>query len=217
MASEALDAPGMLTVTRWLSPAFPTGAFAWSHGLEWAVAEGVVGDEASLRAWLLGLLRHGAGRNDAILLGLAHREGADLGRLAARALALPPSAERRREAQEQGAAFARALRAADGIEVPDMALPLVVGRAARLAGLPALPVAQVMLLAWAASLAGAAQRLMPLGQSAAARVVASLAPLCAQVAEAAVGLDEDALGGCAPLADVASLRHESQEQRLFRS
>ena len=40
-----------ILLTLWLSPAFPVGAFAYSHGLEWAAEAGDVRDEATLVAW----------------------------------------------------------------------------------------------------------------------------------------------------------------------
>ena len=206
----------LLRLARWLSPAFPTGAFAWSHGLEAAVAAGEVQDAPSLRDWLDALLRHGSGRADAILLACAHREAAGGENVAALADALAPSRERRAEALALGAAFARAVRA-EGVEVEDAALPVVLGRAARAAGLPVLPVALLHLQATATSLVQAAQRLMPLGQTAAQGVLAALAPVACEVAEEAVALGVDDLGGCALAIDMASMRHEGQEPRIFRS
>ena len=63
----------LLHLLTWLSPAFPTGGFAYSHGLEWAVEAGDVRDEASLTAWMEDTLRLGALWSDTILLRLAHR------------------------------------------------------------------------------------------------------------------------------------------------
>ncbi len=214
----ALAGGQLLTLARWLSPAFPTGSFAWSHGLETAAREGAVRDAETLEDWLGALLRWGAGRNDAILLGAAHRaEGDELGTLAELARALAPSRERRAEAGEQGAAFARTVRALHGWDLPDMAFPVALGRAARLGGLPAGPVAAVALQAFATTLVQAAQRLLPLGQTAAQGVILRLAPLCEGVASEAVSQGPEALGGCALAIDAASLRHETLEPRIFRS
>lgn len=208
----------LLRLSRWLSPAFPTGAFAWSHGLEAAVRAGEVADAASLFLWLDALLRWGSGRSDAILLGAAHRAGteAEVAGLSELASALAPSRERRAEAGALGAAFALAVRA-EGLDVADAPLPVALGRAARLAGLPARPVALLHLQATATTLAQAAQRLMPLGQTAAQGVVAALAPVAQEVAGEAVGLGPDDLGSSALAIDLASMRHEGQEPRLFRS
>lgn len=218
-AEAALGATGLLTLARWLSPAFPTGGFAWSHGLESAVREGLVADAQGLEAWLAAVLARGSGRTDAILLGAAAREeeALALAELSELALALAPSRERRAETGQQGAAFAATVRALHGWDLPDLALPVALGRAARLGGLPPGPVAAVALQAFATTLAQAAQRLMPLGQTAAQGVVLRLAPLCAAVAEEAVALSPEDIGACALAVDLCSMRHETLEPRIFRS
>ena len=63
----------VLPLLVWLSPTYPVGAYAYSHGLEWAAEAGEISGEASLAAWLADVLEHGAGRNDAILLAAAYR------------------------------------------------------------------------------------------------------------------------------------------------
>src|SRR3954468_24827636 len=98
----------LLRLLTWLSPAFPTGAYAYSHGLEWAVEAGDVSDEPSLRDWLSDILLHGSGRNDAILLRHAHRAGVDHPALNELAVAIASSRERRSETLDQGTAFVAA-------------------------------------------------------------------------------------------------------------
>jgi urease accessory protein len=101
--------PGrLLNLLAWLSPAFPIGAFAYSHGLEWAVEAGDLSDGYSLHRWLTDVLAHGSGRSDAILLRHAHRAAADpiaLRDIVALATACAPARERRDEALNQGRAF----------------------------------------------------------------------------------------------------------------
>ena len=97
----------LLTLVQWLSPAFPTGGFAYSHGVEAAVVQGQVGNAADLQNWLRDVLRFGAGRQDAILLAAALRPGADHQALDDLARALQPSSERLAETLDQGAALAR--------------------------------------------------------------------------------------------------------------
>ena len=112
MTTEA--GAGLLRLLAWLSPAFPTGGFAWSHGIEWAVEAGDVTDGASLGDWLADVLRHGSGRNDAILLRHAHRAAGDAAALAALAefaRAAAGARERRAESIGQGNAFAAAAAA----------------------------------------------------------------------------------------------------------
>jgi urease accessory protein len=205
----------LLTLTQMLSPSFPTGGFAYSQGLEWAVRDGQVGP-ASLQDWLTVLLDLGTGRNDAILLHLA--AGADdPGDLADLALALCPAAERRAETLAQGTAFAATVRAVWGVNVSAMALPVAVGRAARLLALDPGVVAQVYLHGMVTTLVLAAQRLMPLGQTAAHGIIAALAPVCVRVARDTADLTADDLGGFALLQDIGAMRHEVQEPRIFRS
>src|SRR3954470_21506629 len=100
----------LLPLLTWLSPGFPVGAYAYSHGLEWAVEMGDVEDEASLRSWLEDLLQHGVGLNDAILLAAAHRAAHQGNRLELAgvndlALALAASSEFRLETSQQGRSF----------------------------------------------------------------------------------------------------------------
>lgn len=214
------DTEAWLTLARWLSPAYPTGGFAWSHGLETAVAEGWVHDAASLGAWLDDLLRRGSGRSDAILLAAAWRADApDVPGLADLARALAPSAERRAEGEGQGAAFAAAARAVAGpaSDLPDLPLPVAIGRAAALAGLPLDLTLALHLQNFVTGQVQAALRLMPLGQSAGQRVLAGLAPAVAEVAREAAVATLDDLGTCAFGLDLASMRHETHAPRLFRS
>src|ERR1700733_9805174 len=98
----------LLNLLAWLSPAFPTGAFAYSHGLEWAVEAGNIKDGDSLLCWLTDVLALGSGRTDTILLRHAHRTAGDpaaLREVVSLATACAPARERRDEALNQGRAF----------------------------------------------------------------------------------------------------------------
>lgn len=215
---DALSQTALLTAAGWLSPAFPTGGFAWSHGLEQAIRDGAVADAAGLADWLAALLTHGAARSDAILLCLAHRaEGAELADLADLAAALCPSRERRMETMGQGAAFAGTLRAVRGFDLPDMPYPVAVGRAAALAGLPAQPVAALFVQAMLTNLVQAAQRLMPLGQTAAQGLLHGLLPAMVTCAAEAATATADDLGTAVLAGDSAAMRHETLQPRIFRS
>lgn len=221
----ATDAPmttatdARLTLAQWLSPAYPTGGFAWSHGLETEVAEGRVTDGESFAVWLADILEHGLARADAVLLAEAWRAGSadEIAALDAEARAFAPSAERQAETVEQGAAFARTTAAVWGLDLPPLAHPVAVGRAAALTGLPLCDTLALYLHAVAASLASAAQRLVPLGQTEAQGAVARLAPLCARLADDAQALARDDLSSAAWAADIAAMRHETLQPRLFRS
>lgn len=215
----------------WLSPSFPVGAFAYSHGLEWAFESGDLHDAATLRDWLEALVSHGSLRNDLILFACTARavevndDGA-LVEIAELALALANSAERRLETVTQGNAFVIALRAAwpcaaiDRLKAVwggDVAYPLAVATASAGHGLPLAASLEAYGLAFVANLVSASVRLGIVGQTDGQKVTAALVPAVQAAAAAAEPATLDDLGGCALRSDIASLRHETQYSRLFRS
>ena len=216
------DTVAMLRLLAWLSPAFPTGGFAYSHGLEWAVEAGDVRDEATLLAWLADVLAHGSGRSDAILLRHARRaDAAELPALAAFGAAAAGSRERRAETLGQGEAFARAALAWGS---PRLALldgplpyPVAVGALAADHGIGEEAVTSAYLQAVATNLISAGVRLVPLGQSAGLRVLAALEETIRAVAEATRGAALEEIGSACFRSDIAAMRHETQHTRLFRS
>ncbi|PRY95312.1 urease accessory protein [Hasllibacter halocynthiae] len=207
-------AEALLSLQQWLSPAFPTGAFAHSHGLEAAHAAGEVGRE-DIGRWLSDVIAHGAGRQDATILA-AVLGGRDPGEMTALAAALAGSEGRWRETAGQGAAMAAALRAA-GTAVPDGPVPVVLGLAARPLGLPPATVAASQVQAFASMVLSAAQRLLPLPQTEAQAHLAALRPLVLRTAEAAAATPPEALTTAAFAGEVAAMRHETLQPRMFRT
>jgi urease accessory protein len=202
----------------WLSPAFPTGAFAYSHGIEWAVETGDITDQATLLNWVADVLRLGAGRSDAIVLRAAMAcpplvGGRDLAGLA---IALAPSRERLAETLHQGTAFAAAA-APWGAIAPDLPYPVAVGLLAAAHGIDPDIAAAALLQAFAANLISAAVRLVPLGQTTGLAVLAALEPVIAEVAAETRTAGLDDIGGACFRSDIAAMRHETQYTRLFRS
>lgn len=205
----------------WMSPAFPTGGFAYSHGLEWAIEAGDITDATTLSTWLHDVLCHGAGWSDAILLRHAHRSSADPGGLrdlADLASAAAPARERRDEALNQGRAFALAAEAWGGAALPaDAAYPVVVGALTGSHGVPEDDSVIAYLQVLTTNLISAAVRLIPLGQTDGLRVLAGLVPtILALMADSRTATLDD-IGGCAFRSDIAAMRHETQYTRLFRS
>lgn len=224
----------LLRLLAWLSPSFPTGGYAYSHGIERAVEVGLVRDRATLTEWVSAILEHGAGRTDALLFALAHRavaaddEGSFLWALE-RADALRATRETALESAAQGTAFLATVRAAwpvPGLErwtapIEAAGRPpahgIAVALCAALAGL-SLPAALAGFLhAVAANLVSAGVRLVPLGQTDGQRALAALEPVAARVADWGARATPDDLGGRAPLVDWTCMTHETQYTRLFRS
>jgi urease accessory protein len=213
----------------WLSPAFPVGGFAFSHGLEKLVEDGIVSDRASLGAWLTDLATSGSLRNDLLLLAEAWRAGQaqDTARLIAvaeLAAALQPGAERQLETLTQGRGFGAACTAA--WEVPSLALlaqsnrlayPIAVGAAAADRNIPLAPTLDAYALGFCSNLMSAAIRLSVIGQFDGQRVLADLLPILKAAALDAASGTLDDLGGACFASDLASLAHETQHVRLFRS
>jgi len=209
----------ILTLAQWFSPGYPLGSFSYSHGLEWATHTGEVTNPTELMSWLEDVLRHGAGWSDALFLAAAYRADStelveDLDR---QCRAFTPSKERALEADQQGGAFCRVTSETCGICLEGLTFPVAVGRAAALCALPLPLTAQMYLQAFAANLVAAAQRLAPIGQTKAQGVARALIPLCAETASAAIESDLSALSGTAFVADIASMQHETQYSRIFRS
>lgn len=230
--SETSAGATLSRLMTWLSPAFPVGAFTYSHGLEWAVEDGTVTSAAMLSAWLSDILRHGAGRSDAILLVAACRASAEgrteeLREVAGLAYALQPSKERRLESGAQGRAFATAIADTWGAPtlvelakrlLPDpIAYPVALAAAAADHSLPLAETVEAYLTAFAANLVSAAVRAVPLGQTEGQRAIRDLAPIISIVAADALAASPDDIGGACLRADIASMAHETQYTRLFRS
>lgn len=209
----------LLTLTQWLSPAYPVGAFAYSHGLEALVDDGVVHNAESFGQWLDDVLTFGAGRTDGILLCAAYRapDPDALDEIDVLARALAPSRERLMETDLQGAAFADVTDAIWPTNLHGKTYPVAVGAAAAAQKLPLNSTVLLYLQAFASNLTAAATRLAPLGQTEAQTILASRAPLLEDLAKAVLDLSLDDIGSSTFLADIASMRHETQYSRLFRT
>ena len=215
--------PGELMI--WLSASFPVGGFAYSQGLETAIEKGWVTDRLSLSAWLNALLQHGALKNDLITLSLIQRakDESDTRQLIELAAALQPSAERAAEAIGQGRSFIQAYEAAWCDERSPfgshraITLPSALALAAARHGIATEATLEAYAIAFLNNLISAAIRLSVVGQFDGQRIVATLLAelrlVCADVVEAS----ENDLGSATYGADLASMLHETQTTRLFRS
>jgi urease accessory protein len=211
--------------------AFPAGAFAHSFGLETAIVEGRVHDEASLTAWLRAYLHGIAAPMDGGAFVLALRDGTDVEALDDRMSAAQANAELRR-ANAHLARATLATYAAMGLESARLAGYAQAVDDRRCDGQHALAAAlgydasgigwQVALTAHftttVATLASVAARAVPLGQRAVAHARWALRPaIAAAVERAATVRTIDDLATGAPMLEIDGLRHRLLDGRLFAS
>jgi urease accessory protein len=217
----------LLKLQSWLSPAFPVGAFSYSHGLEWAAEAGHVSDGASFALWLEDVLSLGSGRNDAIFISETAKSHADpvrVAEIAELALAMAPSRERYLETSQQGQSFQSTIAAqwpsnpvapADQLSV--IAYPVAFGMAIAEHDIALSDALPAYLNAFASNLVSAAIRLSVIGQGEAQGIIRATLPLIQRIAQEAEAATLDDLSNAAFGVDFASLKHETQYSRLFRS
>lgn len=225
------EAAALYRLMTWLSPSFPVGAFSYSSGIEWAVEAGDITNAASLQRWLAAMLTDGAGLCDGIFLAHAHRAAASsddtsLADIAELASAFAPSRERHLETTAQGRAFIEIARAAwhnasldrlmDSCEAA-IVYPVAVGLVSAAHHLPLAPTLHAFLHAVTSNWISAGARLVPLGQTDSQRLLAGLEPVVMVTATRVLAASLDDLGSATFRADLASMRHETQYTRLFRS
>ena len=234
MTTKPSTPDALLKLMTWLSPSFPVGAYAYSHGLEMAVEDGLVTDPETLSNWLEGILIYGAGKTDGILSSETWRAAADhnpahLAAVAEWARALRPTSEMALESNAQGAAFLEAVSSAwpsDALEkyVASLSVggdllpyPVAVGLVTALHEIPLNDGLGAFLHTFIANLVSAGIRLIPLGQTAGQRVLAGLTDPILEQAQAVQALSIQDIGAAAMMVDWTSAAHETQYTRLFRS
>ena len=214
-----------------MSPAYPVGAFSYSSGIEWAVEAGDIRDAETLRAWLASMIGCGSVFCDAVIFAAAHRaitngDDAALSAAAELAAAFVGTKERCLETTAQGEAFIAITRAAWPCAALDrlakawsgpLAYPIAVGVVCAGHAIALTPALHAFLHGVVSNLVSAGVRLVPLGQTDGQRVLAALeAPVVATAARALTTSLDD-IGSATLRADIASMRHETQYTRLFRS
>jgi urease accessory protein len=227
----------------WTSPAYPTGAFSYSHGLEWAVEERSVTNLEQLLAFVEAVLTRGGGWIDAVLFAHAWRAAASsadgasdatrvdqgLDEIAELGAAFRGTAETALESRQQGAAFLQITRQAWPNAVIErfaqrqtqakrpVAHCVIVGLTCAAHGVALHPALCAYLQAVTANLVSAGVRLIPLGQTQGQLAIARLLPVIEQTAQRALETPLDDLGTAAPGLERCSALHETQYTRLFRS
>lgn len=224
--STVMSTDGLYRLLSWTSPAFPTGGFSYSHGLEAAVADGAVHDRASLERWITAVVTKGSGRVDADILRDAWRavtagDDAALTEVNRRGCAYRASAELALESSQQGAAFVAAYEAAwtkaTGARADEVCHAAAFGAAAARAVIGLSTALTGYLQAFASNLMSAGLRLGIIGQNDGQRILAGLEPIVAAAVVASLARGVEDFGASTFAADLASMAHETQYSRLFRS
>lgn len=225
---SATSSSALLRLFQLSSAALPIGAFAYSQGLEQAVALGDVKCRDTAIAWTLGILDRSVLSLDVpvfarIYGAFAEHDAASVRRWNDYLFAARGSAELRAEERQLGSALTRLL-SKEGVElagawVSDRRVTLAAGFA--LAAVtwkaPLQPAALAYVYAWAEAQVGAATRLIPLGQTDAQRCLSNLIERAAAGIDASLARADDELSSSAPGQLLLSALHETQYSRLFRS
>ncbi|MEO6607723.1 MAG: urease accessory UreF family protein [Aestuariivirga sp.] len=223
--ATGIEAQQLLLLLNWMSPAFPIGSFAYSHGLEWAIDEGLVHDEATTRDWINEIITKGSGWNDAVIFSNAVR-GEDVNDLA---LALCSSQERFLETTQLGAAFQIAAsafaprsgekegarRESDGKDEGPLAYTVAAALACKSMSISSHHALLAFLQGFSNALISVAVRLVPIGQTAGLNIMRDLLPVIAATAERAARSTLDDLGSSAFMSDIAAMKHETLQPRIF--
>jgi urease accessory protein len=224
----------LLRQQSWLSPAFPTGSYSYSHAIEWAVEVGDIYDRKSLVDWLEVDLCYGSGRNEAIFFMEAWRRATEddcekLVKVAELAAAFRGTSEFALESSQQATACLGTLRQVWPDHLIESlselllergippALSVVLGVRAAQQRIPFSLAAPAFLQSYLANLVTAGVRLIPLGQTDGQLAIAGLEEAVLTASARAEQATIQDLGSAAFMVDLASAFHETQYTRLFRS
>lgn len=223
------ETKALLRLLQLASPALPVGAYSYSEGLEYAVHAGWVRDAHGLRDWLHHGLLEGAAQLEAAVLVRVYDawRGDDLDRLRSWddwLSATRESEELRNQSLDMGRALLRLLK---DLEPP---LPRVAelftvacnfatafGIASAHWGISRGDATTAYLQSWVANLAGAGVKLIPLGQTAGQQLLWDLQDDLTDAAQTAQQIADEDLGVSNWGLALASMAHETQYSRLFRS
>ena len=205
-------------VMAWLSPSFPLGAFAYSHGLEFEISEGNVSTSKELYEWLKDILRFGSVWNDLVLFCNSYKTDVDsLNELSDIAKAFAQSKERYYETIEMGNAFSKIISSIEGVYLKGMPLPIIMGYIAKIENVSLSYILPLYAHSFISNLISVSIRLLPLGQTDAQKLLFSLFPIIDDVAKEALKSNIGDMRNKCVLADLASMKHETLKVRLFKS
>ena len=205
-----------MTVMQWMSPAFPVGAFAYSHGLEWAIDKDHVSNGEKLQKWITDLLEYGSLRTDAIFISLILR-GHDVRKMNELSMALCPAGERLLETKLQGSAFAKVIEDVWQQDIGELSLPIAVALAAKNQSIEQDLILPAYLHAFCSNLISAAIRLIPIGQTEGQRIMLELYTTISDLVQTASESEIDDLNSACFFSDVSAMEHEYLQPRIFKT
>ena len=205
-----------MTVMQWMSPAFPIGAFAYSHGLEWAIDKDHVSNGEKLQKWITDLLEYGSLRTDAIFISLILR-GHDAKKMNELSMALCPAGERLLETKLQGSAFAKVIEDVWQQDIGELSLPIAVALAAKNQSIEQDLILPAYLHAFCSNLISAAIRLIPIGQTEGQRIMLELYTTISDLVQTAYESEIDDLNSACFFSDVSAMEHEYLQPRIFKT
>ena len=205
-----------MTVMQWMSPAFPIGAFAYSHGLEWAIDKDHVSNGEKLQKWITDLLEYGSLRTDAIFISLILR-GHDVKKMNELSMALCPAGERLLETKLQGSAFAKVIEDVWQQDIGELSLPIAVALAAKNQNIEQDLILPAYLHAFCSNLISAAIRLIPIGQTEGQRIMLGLYTTISDLVKTASKSEIDDLNSACFFSDVSAMEHEYLQPRIFKT
>ena len=205
-----------MTVMQWMSPAFPIGAFAYSHGLEWAIDKDHVSNGEKLQKWITDLLEYGSLRTDTIFISLILR-GHDAKKMNELSMALCPAGERLLETKLQGSAFAKVIEDVWQQDIGELSLPIAVAVAAKNQSIEQDLILSAYLHAFCSNLISAAIRLIPIGQTEGQRIMLELYTTISDLVQTASESEIDDLNSACFFSDVSAMEHEYLQPRIFKT
>lgn len=205
-----------MTVMQWMSPAFPIGAFAYSHGLEWAIDKGHVNNGEKLQKWITDLLEYGSLRTDAISISLILR-GHDFKKMNELSMALCPARERLLETKLQGSAFAKIIEDVWQQDIGELSLPVAVALAAKNQSIEQDLILPAYLQAFCSNFISVAIRLIPIGQTEGQRIMFELSSTISDLVQSASESEIDDLNSACFFSDVSAMEHEHLQPRIFKT
>lgn len=219
----------LLSLLQLASPALPVGAYSYSEGLEILVERGAIATTNDLQSWIENSLNSGAIRIEAAILtriwqAQNQQNFPQLQYWNHWTSAAKETEELRQQSWQMGRALHRLLSEIQPSLLPSLTAigtpsnyVVVFGIAAANWQIPLSETLLGYLQSWATNLIAAGIKLIPLGQTAGQKLILDLQPSFIQASQEILSLTDDDLSSCNWGLTLASMAHETQYTRLFRS